>query len=323
MIDTEKIGVGIVTYNRLDNLIKLFNSLSLDVIDELIIINDGDHFETDRIDSAYIIHNEKNIGVGKSKNIIFEYLRNKNVDHYFIIEDDVYITDNDVFKKYIQASKVTGIQHFNYAHHKGIKNNKAKITYPQDVKIESYNWCYAAFSYYSKNCIDKVGVMDEGFYNAMEHVEHTYRISKELFHPCFYEFIDISNSYNYISDYYKDGYQSVISNGSDNEFLNIAYKYFFIKYGFNVYDIERISALELMNQLQFIYDNSSECKFDFLLHEHNFKHIELRSYNEMKKRIKRNDLQEARAIKRYLVEESGSLMKAFFYNFHYFFRKFY
>ena len=196
---------------------------------------------------------------------------------------------------------MTGIQHFNYAHHQGIKNNKAKLTYPQDVKVESYNCCYAAFSYYSKKYIDKVGVMDEVFYNAMEHVEYTYRISKELLHSCFYEFIDISYSYNYISDYYEDCYQSVISNGGDNDFVNLAYKHFFIKYGFNIYDINKISALDLVNQLQFIYDNESECKFYFLLPEYNFKNIELRSYKEMKKRIKRNDLQGARAIKQYLV----------------------
>ena len=44
MYQGEKIGVGIVTYNRKDGLLKLLNSLPRQCIDELVIINDGQHF---------------------------------------------------------------------------------------------------------------------------------------------------------------------------------------------------------------------------------------------------------------------------------------
>lgn len=40
MYQGKKIGVGIVTYNRKDGLLKLFNSLPRECIDELVIVND-------------------------------------------------------------------------------------------------------------------------------------------------------------------------------------------------------------------------------------------------------------------------------------------
>lgn len=117
MYQGEKIGVGIVTYNRKDGLLKLLNSLPRQCIDELVIINDGQHFpEYSGLDCHYIL-NEENLGVGCSKNRALSYLREKGVDHYFLIEDDVFVKRNDVFHRYIEMSRLTGVQHFNFSQH--------------------------------------------------------------------------------------------------------------------------------------------------------------------------------------------------------------
>lgn len=134
VINGERVGVGIVTYNRLDGLHKLFQSLPLDIIDEFIIVNDGDHFISNQIDNKYFIHNFENIGVGRSKNKLFQHLKDKKCDHYFILEDDIFISDQNVFSKYIETAKMTGIQHFNYAHHQSQKNAKTLIEYPENIK---------------------------------------------------------------------------------------------------------------------------------------------------------------------------------------------
>ena len=97
---------------------------------------------------------------------------------------------------------MTGIQHFNYAHHQSQKNAKTLIEYPENIKIQSFHSCYAAFSYYSRICIEQAGLMDESYYNALEHLDHTLEIYHHNLHPAFYDFVDIENSFNYISDYY-------------------------------------------------------------------------------------------------------------------------
>ena len=109
----KKVGIGIITCNRPDYLKQLLDSIKYCNWADLVIINDGDKFELEGY-NYYIQHNEKNLGVGKSKNKAMQHLLDKDCDYIFIIEDDMIILDDSVFDKYIQASEVSGIQHFNY-----------------------------------------------------------------------------------------------------------------------------------------------------------------------------------------------------------------
>ena len=108
-----KIGIGIITCNRLDFLKNCICSISEDSYDDIVIINDGSKPIT-RFYGCDIINNDKNIGVGKSKNKALKYLYEKGCDYIFLIEDDTVVLDNNVFDQYINTSKETGIQHFNY-----------------------------------------------------------------------------------------------------------------------------------------------------------------------------------------------------------------
>jgi GT2 family glycosyltransferase len=211
MINGEKIGVGVVTMNREHLLKKLYNSITSlelhNIIDEIILVNDGD-----KIDDSYLwtelITNPKNLGVGKSKNKALEALMVKNCDHIFLIEDDIFVKDPKVFEKYIEASKVSGIQHFNYSQH-GLGNvthdynrdpNPRFIVDYKTCKIAFYPHCVGAFSYYSKKCLETVGFIDEKYYNACEHVDHSYEIIKAGMHPPYWAFADIDKSWEYLGD---------------------------------------------------------------------------------------------------------------------------
>lgn len=213
MINGEKIGVGIVTYNRFHLLMKLYNSLPFDLIDEVIIVNDGDvcaGFDMFEWNGNNIIHTG-GVGVGKAKNTALKFLKGHKCDHIFLIEDDIYIQDPSVFAEYIRASKITGIQHFNYSQHgrmnksygfgpdSPISNPRLVVEYP-DLRLPLYPHCVGAFSYYSKKCIETVGFIDERYYNACEHVDHTYEIIKAGMHPPFWYFADIENSWLYLGD---------------------------------------------------------------------------------------------------------------------------
>ena len=114
MIERKRVGVGIITCNRTKYLNDLIQSLinTSNTIDSLVIVNDGD--EVSVPGDIFVIQNKKNIGVGASKNKALKYLLENNCDYIFILEDDVVIKDLNVFKEYIEASRISGIQHFNF-----------------------------------------------------------------------------------------------------------------------------------------------------------------------------------------------------------------
>ena len=252
MINSEKIGIGIVTYNRPHLLKKLLDSIQRNDI-ELIVVNDGEKFEFPGY-NYYIHNNETNLGVGKSKNKALRYLLSKECEHIFLIEDDIFIKNPLVFEKYIEASKISGIQHFNYSQH-GIMNKKFYednspnprfiINYGpkkhgsfdhfmgnDEINISLYPHCVGAFSYYSKKCLENVGLIDERYYNVWEHVDHTYEIIKAGMHPPFWFFADIDRSWEYLGDEPWDIKKSTISsNPNHQQMMKDADKIFIEKHG--------------------------------------------------------------------------------------------
>lgn len=239
----EKIGIGIVTCNRPHYLEKLLESVADCNWAEFIIVNDGDKLELPGY-NYYLHNNEKNLGVGKSKNVAMKHLMDKGCDYIFIIEDDVVILDSAVFNKYIQASKVCGIQHFNYGpgspfnrkqsiqnfdlHNRHELSNTSKpdpritVEYSTDVSIDLYTHCAGVFSFFTKNILDTVGLHDEQYFNAWEHVDHTYRIIQANGHPPFWWFADIHDSYLYIRTQESAIKDSVTATDKTQWFKNIA-----------------------------------------------------------------------------------------------------
>lgn len=217
----EKIGVGIITCDRPDFLSKCLKSIDRSIIDELVIVDDGNtEIDINVGDSSYISTTGR-AGVAVAKNTALKHLYEYGCDYLFIIEDDTIVTNNDVFQKYIEACKKTGIQHFNYGpgtpfnrkqstqfdiHNRhnldqlSDPNPRKIIEYSDDIKIALYTHVAGMFSFFTKRLIDDVGYMDERYYNAWEHVDHTYNIIKAGYHPPFWYFADISDSHDYITE---------------------------------------------------------------------------------------------------------------------------
>ena len=215
-----KIGVGIITCNRPDFLAKLLESISYRNDVELVIVNDGGPIDMKGY-NYYIINNETNLGVGKSKNKAMQHLLDKGCDYIFIIEDDMIILDDTVFERYIKASETSGIQHFNYGpgspfnrkqniqfglHNRHLldqhsePNPRLIIDYGNDVKISLFEHTVAMFSFFTRKVLEEVGLIDENYYNAWEHVDHTYCIIKAGYHPPFWWFVDIYESHKYLTE---------------------------------------------------------------------------------------------------------------------------
>tara|TARA_R100001591_G_scaffold118595_1_gene142649 strand:+ start:79 stop:906 length:828 start_codon:yes stop_codon:yes gene_type:complete len=214
-----KIGVGIITCDRPEFFTKCRDSIKDDTFDHIVVVNDG--FNDVINPRSEVIKTNGREGVGKGKNKALKYLSDKECDYYFLFEDDMIVLDSSVFKKYIEAHKISGIHHFNYGpgspfnRKQTIKNfdlhnrheldqhsepNPKLIIDYKDTKISLYEHTVAMFSFYTKEILDKVGYIDEDYYNAWEHVDHTYNIIKAGYHPPFWYFADLYNSHKLLTE---------------------------------------------------------------------------------------------------------------------------
>ena len=244
--EKKRVGIGIITCNRLDYLYSLVESLKMcdEIYDELVIINDGADKPDWKLHQGKWVDNDNNIGIGKSKNKAMKILIDSGCDYIFIIEDDVVIKNKNVFNAYINASQETGIQHFNYGpgspfnrkqdinnydlHNRHLLSTeskpipKATIQYKNNIKIDLYEHVAGVFSFFTRKILEEVGLNDEQFYNAWEHVDHTYRIILHKGHPPFWWFADIHNSVEYLTIPIDSINKSSTSTNREEWFQNIS-----------------------------------------------------------------------------------------------------
>jgi hypothetical protein len=98
--------------------------------------------------------------------------------------------------------------------------------------------------------------MDEKFYNATEHLEHTYNVIKSDMHPPFWWFADIANSNKYLSDIPWSASTSTISSSPKHrETVQKGLNYFYEKHGVELLRIPSLSIDAVQNKLKQIYKN--------------------------------------------------------------------
>jgi glycosyltransferase involved in cell wall biosynthesis len=212
-----RIGIGIITYNRPDYYKKVYDSIPKDCVDKIVIVNDGENVYVDPKDAEIVIHNNKQLGVAKSKNKALEKLRDLGCEHIFLIEDDIIIKNPKVFEEYIKAANSTGIHHLCY---EKVAGNEKSLKYvheqPDGVKIGFYHNPQGAFMYINAQLIKKLGYFDENYINAFEHVDFAYNLIQKKVAPPFWYFPDLYNSEDYLTD---------IEGSSDNSSITNKEKY--------------------------------------------------------------------------------------------------
>ena len=75
---------------------------------------------------------------------------------------------------------------------------------------------------YPKEVLKKVGLIDENYYNAWEHVDHTYCIIKAGYHPPFWWFADLYDSHKYITEAPNAINNSSIANNTEQWQKNVS-----------------------------------------------------------------------------------------------------
>jgi GT2 family glycosyltransferase len=206
-----KVGLAVIGYSRPEYLKQCLESLdkhNWGGADCKIVCLDfkNEELDNENIDVAdqsqaqQILSFGKNVGVGANKNRAIGKLLEEGCDHIFLMEDDILMKRADTCAHYIEAARMSGVHHLNFALHGPMNKGHGKVEIWNGMPIVVYPHCVGAFSYYTKYCLDKVGLMDEKFINSMEHVDHTYRIIQAGMHPSFWYFADAPCSEKFLEE---------------------------------------------------------------------------------------------------------------------------
>ena len=198
-----QIGIGIITCNRPEFFKKCRESIKEEWYDHIVVVNDGKGPLFDA--NSPIIATTGMEGVGRAKNMALKHLLEKDCDYIILVEDDM-LFKGDIFEQYIKAHKATGIHHFMFAYHgpankAGISGGKPvprKIIDYGKVKIALNQHCVGAVCFYTRECLTEVGIYDETYTNAFEHVDHSYELAKDNYSTPYWWWADIANSLDYV-----------------------------------------------------------------------------------------------------------------------------
>lgn len=265
-----KVGVGIITCDRPDFYNKCLNSILPDWYDELVTVNDGEKL-VERPSSGKYIKTSGCEGVGKAKNKAMSYLLNKGCDYIILVEDDMLFKDN-LFKAYIEASKKTGIQHFMFGYHgpankggiSGGAPTPKKIFDYGDVKLALNQHCVGAVTFYTRESLEDVGLHDESYTNAFEHVDHSYMLAKKGYSTPYWWWADLANSTDYVEEQACSENNSAIRPlDSWQENIKKSSQHFFNKHNKSPIDVPTRSLDQVTD---FLKTKKNNPKISFIVH---------------------------------------------------------
>jgi GT2 family glycosyltransferase len=187
------IAIGITTYNREDYYRECARSVAehlAGLVDAVYVHDDGSdersfatHQEITQTElvrrfplvRAWGGTESGNHGVAHSKNRLLERMLADGADWLFLLEDDILIRSPQAVTGYLRACRKSGLAHLSYAHH-----GPANAAGPREVNgaISYYRHYVGSWCVYSRKCLEDVGLFDEGFTNAWEHVQHTLRLAE-------------------------------------------------------------------------------------------------------------------------------------------------
>ena len=249
------IGIGIITCNRPDFFFKCYESIPKKYLDDIIVINDGKPF--DFISKGHFIQHETNKNVGYSKNEIMTYLLNAGYDYIFTLEDDIIIKDPDIFEKYVDASKKTNIQHFNFGFSQrenldyNFKPVYRKVIDYGDVKIVLTANILGAFTFYTRKALQTIGLHHKSFNKGHgDHLELTYRAAKHGFTTPFWWFADIYGSWDMIENQSNFTSDSVVRNNNYEKNFNESRVIFKQLHGCDIFQVPQSTEKEVIETLK-------------------------------------------------------------------------
>ena len=163
-----KIGIGIITYNRLSRLKRLLKQIELTADEEYCLFVSDDN-STDgtkeflmKSNIPYFI-NKVNLGVAYTKNKALKYL--EKCDYIFLIEDDTLFLKKGWMILYCKALKVSKLNFISFISNQHLKYdpniNEPIVTINSwsqgGINFEAKNFSGNYFCVYTKLCIKVAG----------------------------------------------------------------------------------------------------------------------------------------------------------------------
>ncbi|MDB4430216.1 hypothetical protein N9273_00185 [bacterium] len=256
-----KIGVAVITCNREDMYNVCIDSIQSDWYDELVTVNDGNPVTCNK---GEYIETSGGEGVGRAKNRALQYLLKMGCDYIILVEDDMKFKGN-IFKEYIKAHKATGIHHFMFGYHgpankAGISKGKPKPRLVIDYgnfELALNRHCVGAVTFYTRKSLEDVGLHDEGYINAFEHVDHSYMLSKSDYSTPYWWWSDIKNSIDFVEEQQCSEDSSAIRPRSDwQSNIKDAFGHFINKHGVSPVQVPDTDISDLVKILKRIHKST-------------------------------------------------------------------
>jgi glycosyltransferase involved in cell wall biosynthesis len=254
-MEANKIGVGIVTYNSEDYFKALYESLPLSKIDELVVINGGDTY-VKKYNCHWVQHNT-NCYPAICRNDAVNFLMNRGCEHIFLIEDDMIIKDVNIFDKYIQASKVSGLKYFSYVSTSwesgtpGNRTPRLTVEYSKDVSVSFYKNMCNEFTYHHYTAFKQTGLYDTQFRDPFD-IDLAYRESRSNYAAPFWWFADVTGSDDLIinNPVAVSRLQADRPDGSREQRIQEQWKLFIAKHGLMVNEIPDVNKDTVLKVLK-------------------------------------------------------------------------
>jgi hypothetical protein len=261
-------AVIIITCNRESFFRKLYDSIDKESVDKIYVVNAGDRYSEYPDDVEVIFPKRNPTVVGIAKNLGLRKAKADGYKYLFLVEDDVVVTNNEVWEKYILTAADSGLwtAQLSYGTHGGIKGgNVEKDGSPKrrgvvdydSYKVDLYLYSFQAFTLIHADHLTDSVYYREIYSNAAEHLDqHQTIFLKEhkglpiLWHS------DIHNSFLYISDQDSNHESSVIRKDKDfpQNFSN-AWGEFKAKFGYYPQEAPVFSQENVLQMLADIEGN--------------------------------------------------------------------
>lgn len=218
-----KKGLAIITCDREDFFNQALESINKNEIDFLLVVDASRKSycrklakKNEKVDEVYCFQATTPVGIAKNKAI--EILLQNDVEHLFLMEDDVKIIKEGVFDKYIATAAKSGIWgQLSFGGHGNGNKNKDGVVEPSEVvdyedgiEVDFYQESLAAFCYIHRNILKHIKGFNEAYVNAVEHLHFYEEVARLKLGSFFSYFPDISKSYEYLEDIDNDHRGSVI-----------------------------------------------------------------------------------------------------------------
>jgi hypothetical protein len=254
-------AVAIITCNREDFFEKAVNSIDRECVDRIYVINNGAAYKKypDGVEVIQAHRNPTVVGIGK--NVALREMSNAGYEYLFVMEDDVFVKNNDVFEKYIVTAADSGLWagQLSYGLHGGVGGGNvsndgtplkvATVQYTKN-KVDLYKNSYAAFVLYHRNTLKHIGYMDERYLNAAEHLDHYYKAFLKNLGNYYWYFPDIENSFEYLEDQAPNHENSFIRNSETFKHdFSYSWQLFKEKFGIMPHEVKEADKDAVLDKL--------------------------------------------------------------------------